>query len=291
MCRDWTWLLVVGLAMLAGRSQAQQFIEQQRWPVAPGASDLELDAEGNLWLLYPKEHAVRKYYASANYDSVLTVGGRGVGGEGFAEPTQLGATGRSEVYLLDYGNQRLVLLNTNLRVSRTLDFGAEPLRTATDVAGEVYLFPKAFAVGRQGELFILNQDDNRVYKYDALGRYELAFGGTGYGAGSLPDVDALAITGENFVVALSPATQTLKLFDNFGTFRQVLRPGVPFASGVPFAAAWLLWQGQSCHLWVPGSGQLLATQTTPADVTDAVAAGDKVYVLAGDVVVLYAVVR
>lgn len=258
-----------------------------QWPVATGAQDLAVDAEGNFWLAYPGRNEIRKYFAVSNYDSVQVIGGRGVAGEGFSQPEQLCATGRSEVYMLDYGNQRLVLLNANMRVSRVLDLSADPLRTSPGEGQEILLFPKAIAAGPFGELFVLNQDDNRVYKFDPLGRFEQSFGGTGYGEGSLPKADGLVVTPENYLVVIDSTAQQLRVFDNFGTFQYLLQPPVQFSNGTTWGRAWVFWQGDAWSLWVPGQVRVVHTLQSPGYIEDGCSIGDRLYLLAGDVVLLY----
>lgn len=282
--------ILLALSAGAARAQTDTLIQLAAWPVPPGASELEVDAEGNFWLLYPARNEVHKRYAVSGYDSVAVVGGRGVGGEGFADPRGLQAVGRSEVYLLDYGNQRLVLLTANLRVGRSVEFAqaavAPPGEDAT-----LFLLPKAFAVSPIGELFVLHQDDNRIYKFDPTGRFELAFGGTTYGAGSTARADGLVPLPGNYLWVPDSSRGEVRVFDNLGNFRALQRSGSRFGGIRPWLQGSVTWLGTRVQVVGPGGQVPLAEAHTPQVVADVAPVGDRLYVLAGDVVLLWSLKR
>jgi hypothetical protein len=191
-----------------------------------GSTDLEVDQEGNLYLLQPDKHKLRKYFKTSGYDSVLTVGGKGIGREGFNFPTKISVPNRQSIYLLDYMNRRLVLLNTNLKVTAEINF----LNTELGALDEDVdlLWPISFTAGPTGELFLLNQENIKIYKLLDDGTVERAFGGTDYGTGSLIDPFDLVINSQNMVFAVDSMEQKVSIFDLYGTYQYSLMPRLPF---------------------------------------------------------------
>lgn len=194
--------------------------------VPPGSTDLEVDQEGNLYLLQPDKHKLRKYFKTTGYDSVLTVGGKGIGREGFNFPTKISVPNRQSVYMLDFMNRRLILLNTNLKVTTEINFLTTELGALDEDVD--LLWPISFSAGPTGELFLLNQENIKIYKLNDVGEVERAFGGTDYGTGSLTDPFDLVINSQNMVFAVDSSEQKISIFDLYGTYQYSLQPRLPF---------------------------------------------------------------
>ncbi len=221
--------LIFYILLLAVRLTAQQVTLRPAWyrPLAHNASELAVDEEQNLILLDAVGNKLYKYLKGFNYDSMMVVGGAGTSGEGFIQPTQMRVPNRQKIMVLDYGNRRLVVLNTNLRVIREHSYDDIAVQTSTNNSQQ-YLFPASFDLAPTGELFILNTDDNSIYKFDAYGRLERAFGGAGYGSGSLFRPTDVRVSGDNVVFVPEPASQHIQVFDNFGTYQYRLSPTLAF---------------------------------------------------------------
>ncbi|MEL7534506.1 MAG: hypothetical protein AAFN10_24580, partial [Bacteroidota bacterium] len=57
-----------------------------------------------------------KYFALSDYDSLITIGGKGNRSEGFLNPSHLSVQNRQTLYLLDDASQRIILLSPNFRL-------------------------------------------------------------------------------------------------------------------------------------------------------------------------------
>ena len=191
-----------------------------------GISDLEVDQEGNVFLLQPDKHKLFKYFKNNNYDSILAIGGKGIGVEGFNFPTKISVPNRQNIFLLDYMNRRLVMLNTNLKVIRDINFLT--LELGTQNFDEDFLWPISFAAGPTGETYLLNQENLRIYKVIGDGTVERTFAGVDYGSGSLIDPCDLTINSQNLVFAVDSSEQKVSIFDLFGTYQYALQPNLPF---------------------------------------------------------------
>jgi hypothetical protein len=285
------FILLCGLVVGLQAQTADSFRVTASWPVAAGATELGMDAERNFIVAVTGKHRIYKYLATAGYDSVVSIGGQGSGGEGFNQPTCIRAASRSELYVLDYGNRRLVLFSTNLRLVRSTDYDELPVQAGNE-PGERYLYPKAFEVGPLGEVYLLNQDDNRVYKFDATGRFELAFGGLDYGAGRILAGDDLRANAANYLAVPDSARQQALIFDNFGNYRYTLAPKLPFRwhGLTSWGDRWVLFGAQQFAVMDEGRAEPWVFAVDAVEglqrIQDIEAKGNRLYVLAQDRVTL-----
>jgi len=187
-----------------------------------GCTAIAIDDEDNIALINPERACVYKYLAARKYDSVVVVGGRNVREDGFFHPAALCWPNRQSLYILDDVLRRLVLLNTDLKVTESVDFINLP-------ADGSEMMPNSFCASVIGELYLLNQLDNRVYRIDASGATASVFGGLDYGDGSLRAPVALCTDTESNVYVSDTAGKHLLCYDRFGIFRRVFTPKAIFA--------------------------------------------------------------
>lgn len=188
--------------------------------IPEGITDLEVDQEGNIYLLQTKKHRIYKFFEMTEFDSIQVIGGKGIGEEGFNFPSKVTVPNRQSVFILDQMNRRLVQLNTNLRVIKDIDFlTLESKLLTADVES---FWPISFVVGPSGELFFLNQEDIKIYKFTTAGTLERAFGGVDYGAGSLSEPYDIVMNSANLVFAVDSTHQKVSIFDLYGTYQYAL---------------------------------------------------------------------
>jgi hypothetical protein len=188
--------------------------------------DFEVDDEGNILLLDGENHLL-KCLASTNYDSCIVAGGTNIRTEGFLNPTKIVARNRQSVYILDQGMQRIALFNTNLKLTGETNFlQIENLADWLNV-GESIL-PLSFDVNTAGEKFILNGQDNRVYRIGTFGSIAKAFGGIDYGEGSLYAPIDLQIRSNNDIWISDTSEQVLMIYNLYGIFQESIQPAVEF---------------------------------------------------------------
>lgn len=221
------------MLLLPSHLQAQKTIDSVYGPPVfsipielSGVEKIETDQEGNVYLLSPTKHRLLKLLRSTAWDSVITVGGKGIRSEGFNFPSQIHVPNRQSIYLLDYQNRRLFKLNVNLKVIREINFltlqGQVPDSEVSD------LFPSEFAIGPTGELFLFNQNDFKVYKFNIDGRFERAFAGVDFGEGSVNDPCGIAMNSESNVFVMDCEEQEVIVYDLYGMYLYRLPVPMPF---------------------------------------------------------------
>lgn len=192
----------------------------------PSIEKLVADQENNLFLLSPAKAKLHKVFSANNYDSTLTIGGKGIRNESFNLPSQLVVPNRQSVFVLDYLNRRIVHLNTNLKQINATNFLT--LQGQIPETEYVDLYPFAFSVGPTGELFLFNRDDLKIYKFTNNGRLERTFAGLDYGAGSVVAPCNMAMDDRNNVYAIDCEDQSLRIYDLYGTYQYRLEVPMPF---------------------------------------------------------------
>ena len=193
----------------------------------PLASDLEIDGEGNIYLLEAQGNWITKLLAIAAHDSAVRIGGKSHRAEGLFEATKMVVPNRQQLYVLDEGQSRILLFNTNLKPINQIDFGQRDDNWQWLSAGEE-IYPSDMNVAPTGDLFILNRYDNKVLKINTFGEFELSFGGTDYGEGALYAPVEIAANQLKQVMVSDTLDQELFVFNLFGIFQYTLQPKTTF---------------------------------------------------------------
>lgn len=232
------WLALLPPAQ--GHSQPPESGSRPIHLLVNDGSFVALDEEANLIVVSRDHNHVSRYLANQGYDSVVTFGGTAFGRDGLNGPLEVSVPNRQSIYLLDAGNRRILLLNPNMRMVREMDF-----RT-TDFAenGEPGLFlnPAHITATATGELFVLNQDDNQVFKINRFGQRELVFGGTAYGDGTLLGPARIIADAQQRFWVLDTIKRQLLLFDLSGTYRRAYPfPNNTNCVDVDIQADFILW--------------------------------------------------
>lgn len=248
--------------------------------VPSGAQFMDVDEEGNIFLTFPETGFLRKYLQAYDFDSVLSIGGRGGKGESFSFPTQVRVQNRLNTWVLDQGNSRLVILNTNLKVVGTIAFP----QTRDPI------FPIAFSVFPTGDFIVANSLDNKLYKFDGQGQMRLSFGGLDMGDCNLYGPADLVAGSDGFLTVIDTVEGHLVRFDLFGGCSGLIDIAIPSGIGHirSFPNGLLFWGSKQVMIRMSAGNQVLAT--FPPDISKLLAAaamGSRLYLLFPERVAIY----
>lgn len=223
----------------------------EKIPNIAAFSDVEVDNEGNIFLLNSQSNRICKYLSGSSYDSSYCIGGKGNQGEGFLNITKISIKNRQSLYVLDFAKRKITLLNTNLKAISNLDFMT--VNSEGESEKEVELFPLSFDVNEWGDLFLLNYSDNKVYKYTTTGYSGICFGGLDFGEGALQDPTNIAISENNLVYVDDNNHQSIKVYDLYGVFQRKIdflqKKQLNWKNFVLFADYLLLFNDKSVSLF------------------------------------------
>lgn len=193
--------IVFGLCTVGAQSRFQ------------GAEAFATDGQGNLVALYPQRAEVAKCFGPA-YDSCIVYGGRNQRADGLIRPTDIAMPVGQRLYVLDGDRRKLLLLNTDLKLS-----GEVPL--PTDETG-LPMPVAAFAASANGQFALLNPLTNRITIIDENGNLLREIGGLDYGEGRLLAPVSLCADEKGSLYVLDTADHSLVIFNPFGQARKRL---------------------------------------------------------------------
>jgi len=207
-------------------------------PCAPTL--IAVDEIGHVYAWCSAEKSLLKVWAP-QYDSITRVGGGPGAREGFLDIRSLAPVGNQQLYVLDVGQQALLLLGTNLQVLQKVRF--------EEMAPELWQgFPSELTVMPGGDLLVALRETQEVIRIDAFGRMLVRFGGKVTGPAALVRIQALQ-AGNDLVIVLDEGYQ-LKVYDAWGT----LLHSWPLPKETQFWAIGrgnILWQASGIWAYVP----------------------------------------
>lgn len=176
------------------------------------AASFDYDIEGNFYVVDRGGSMLVKY--SPLGDSISAVSGRGSGPLQFDGPVAVFARRGTDIYVADYFNHRIQRFDRNLDLIATI--------ASRDDAVESHRFgyPLDVAVTRQGDVVIVDGENRRVLRIDALGRTFTAIGGVSAGHGRLVDPAQVEIDSRDYLYVLDG--RRVAVYDPFGSYVQDL---------------------------------------------------------------------
>lgn len=134
-------------------------------------------------------------------------GGYGWSETTFDEPSDVFATTLS-IYIADKNNHRIQRFDRNLNFVSTLSTRERDNQNAK------FGYPLSCAVSNQGDLYILDDENQRVVKFDLFGKFIQNFGGFDAGNFQLSKPVSLGISHNNFLFVADESG--IVIFDAFG---------------------------------------------------------------------------
>lgn len=170
------------------------------------ASAISISSLGFIYIADSGTDEVYKLDTLGN--TLKDVGGYGWGASLFDEPADLYAAPLN-IYIADKNNSRIQIFDKDLNYISSVSTRDGDNQEAS------FGYPLSCAVSNQGDLFILDSENNRIIKFDVLGRFNQNFGGFDAGTYTLIKPVKLAVAGNSTVFILDD-NKLLKIFDAFG---------------------------------------------------------------------------
>ncbi|NOY05309.1 MAG: hypothetical protein GXO82_01540 [Chlorobi bacterium] len=180
-----------------------------------GATHFSIDPVGNVFVSDTDANLVLKLNLKG--DVLAKFGGKGWQQNQLDHPLGIDARFGIEVYVADYGNNRIVQLDKNLNFIAVFErgMGANP--------EEQFGYPRSVSVNRLGDLYLLDYENLRVLKVSTFSSVVDAFGNVESGEGQITEPRDLAVDRNDIVYVLEP--NRVVAFDPFGTFIWATREG------------------------------------------------------------------
>ncbi|MCS7027864.1 MAG: hypothetical protein NZ519_03790 [Bacteroidia bacterium] len=201
------YLLLVCISTKTVISQTLKKIAE--WDIPYTANSIEVDNSGNIYLCHTRTHQISRINTEIKPCTTQTIGGRGFNQDRFQQPKKIIAKNRQAILLLDYGNQRIVILNERLRYLEEINFNKAkyPIQNPLDLAQNI-----------SGDMYLLDENVPGVSKLSAKGEFIAYFGGYDWGAGSLVEPSQITVSNANFVYVWDKAKKCIQKYDMFGVY-------------------------------------------------------------------------
>ena len=198
------YYLLILLLVILQTIPAQTFVQSGQIGTFNMANSFSINPAGYFYVSDIGSNEIIKLDTLGNV--IKAIGGYGWTESSFDTPSDVFAN-TLNVYVSDKNNNRIQYFDKDLNFLS--QFTTEDSNDET----KTFRYPISSAVSTQGDLFILDSDNNRILKYNSRGEFQVTIGGYDAGSYSLMTPIQFTITSLKLLVLDS---QFLVLFDLFG---------------------------------------------------------------------------
>jgi tripartite motif-containing protein 2/3/tripartite motif-containing protein 71 len=206
------------------RSFGSQGCEEGQFRIPRG---IAVDGEGNIVVADNENSRIQMFTAEGKF--IAAVGSEGKGVLQFSHPAGIAICSRyRKVYVADWGNHRVQVLNPDLTFSAVLGSGKKG-----DSEGE-FESPWGVACDSTGKVYIADSFNHRIQVFTPEGKFLRTFGECGRAPGELSHPKDVAIDSNDMVYVSEGANRRVSVFTSEGTFvRTFGEEGEPRIFNVP----------------------------------------------------------
>jgi hypothetical protein len=175
------------------------------------ARSLSVAPNGDVYCLDGSRHTV--YRISPDGTVKNSVGGQGWGQHEFEAPSDVSSTFFLEVLVTDRNNRRIQRFDGALQFADSFEESTLPRSVGS-------FHPRASAMSKHGDLFIIETDGRRILKLNRRNQMEREFGTFKEGAGALVQPIDIALSVADEVVVLDKGR--IVVYDYFGNLLRVI---------------------------------------------------------------------
>lgn len=151
---------------------------------------------------------------SANGKALHSIGGFGWNESQFDEPVSLWATDGLNIYVADKNNHRIMHFDGNLNFVSSIEGERHE-------GGEIlFKYPVDIARSDNGELFIIDSENNHIVHTNVFGTQNIRFGGFGTAGKPLVRPVKIALYESESILVTDAGSKEIVMYDFFGNFRK-----------------------------------------------------------------------
>lgn len=166
-----------------------------------------IDPAGNIYVVDRDANMVHKI--DRNVFIERSIGGYGWGNHEFDRPSDVWAENGIDVFVADYGNHRIQRFDRRLSYVGTL----ETRNTGFDI--EQFGYPVGVTMNRQGDLYVVDEENLRIVSFGGIDRHRKTFGGMDAGRFRISSPRKIEIYGDD-LISIRDGNRLL-FFDQFGS--------------------------------------------------------------------------
>jgi len=208
---------VIFLLLFAHKAPAQifDFPVPETWRLtligeASGFSQVvaaSIDPSGNTFIVDRDANMVHKLNRNAFIEQ--SIGGYGWGNHEFDRPADIWAENGVDVYVADYGNHRIQRFDRRLSYVGTLE------TRSTGFEVEQFGYPVGVVMNREGELFVVDEENLQIVTFGSFDRHQRTFGGMESGRFRISSPRKIKMYADD-LIAVRDGNRLL-FFDQFGS--------------------------------------------------------------------------
>ena len=179
---------------------------------------IAIDPEGSIYIVDTANNRIVKFNNKGEY--VFTLGGFGWETEQFDRPQDITAKTGLEIFVADFNNERIE------RYDKKLNYISSFYSEETFSTNLQFGFPSGVDVSAHGELFICDNENNRILKLNTLGEPVVSFGDFNWGDGQLEHPAKVEVSPGNLIYVSDQSANQIVVFDYFGNFVSKFGKGV-----------------------------------------------------------------
>ncbi|QQS34613.1 MAG: NHL repeat-containing protein [Ignavibacteriales bacterium] len=200
-----TFFLLFNIVLLPATILSQQFKFAGEIGSFKDASSFYINSSGHI---YVTDSGKDEIYKLDTTGTVLKfAGGFGWDNGSFDDPVDIFATSLT-VYVCDRNNHRIQ------RFDKDLNFISSLSTRENENSNEQFGYPISCVTSAQGDMFILDSENNRIIKFDMFGNFIQNFGGFDYGDFALSKPVSMAVSPSNTLFFVDG--NSIVLYDQFG---------------------------------------------------------------------------
>lgn len=221
-------LLLCGVSLTCALAQEYEFAGELG--NFQGATSFSINPSGFIYVADAATNEIHKMDLTGN--EVRYIGGYGWDQSAFDDPADVFAT-TLNVYVSDRNNHRIQVFDKDLNFAAIVQARGDAQNTNNNTSSSTdgnitFGYPSCSAVSTQGDMYILDSENQRILKFNISGEYALQFGNYRSGEFALNNPKAFAISQNNDIYALDDSG--IVIFDQFGMGLGRLRTEVPFSN-------------------------------------------------------------
>lgn len=166
-----------------------------------------IDPAGNVYIVDREANMVHKL--DRNVFIERSIGGYGWGNHEFDRPSDVWAENGVDVFVADYGNHRIQRFDRRLSYIGTLE------TRGTGFEIERFGYPVGVTMNRQGDLYVIDEENLRVVSFGGIDRHRKTFGGLDAGRFRISSPRKIEIYADD-LIAIRDGNRLL-FFDQFGS--------------------------------------------------------------------------
>lgn len=203
-------LLVFPLSLVT----AQNFVELGRSTGHDGPFQnpqaVTVSVDGTIYVVDSGNNRIQLFNHRGAY--LRTIGGFGFAADQFDRPLDIWAGSLINIYVADFNNRRVQRYDRDLNYISSLE--------NNEALDRDFQFEevKSCAVNSNNDLFVLENSENKIIKFNRHGQAERSFGSYESGPGELEDPQQIEISQNKFIIVSDARARAILIFDFFGTY-------------------------------------------------------------------------